>query len=294
MEQNKYYQLLERSLQRDWSFPDAGGRNLSHEKVSKYLEETSDPLYREFVKVVLDHTKYVSYQDLLINLAKSFRHFQESIRHKPFWISFPLGHKVGSENWLIFLLWPWLREMNVEGIITYQEDSPHPPSNSHILIVDDAIYSGNNVLGTIDRYTFELKSKGLPTNFIYHLLIPYVSKDGKSDILTFIRGGPYCFFRGAIEFHESVTTYQISTLLDGPLMTNYDKISRAYRINGFPVPIYFDHKVGNHFASFPQIYLKGFIPPHHETGSLLIKNPSRDIIYQVRDFINNFLGINLV
>jgi hypothetical protein len=57
-------------------------------------------------------------------------------------------------------------------------------------------------------------------------------------------------------------------------------VTQDLQLTSIGFPIYFDHKVANDFASYPMIYLEGYIPHDRQApiGSLLRKLPSRSMI----------------
>jgi len=298
-------QYLEAGINQDWNLYPSGGRELDSDKVSRYLSTIPEE-YVEAAIFVINNTKYVSYDEFRDNLQRSFELFQNSINDQPFYLVYPMQGKIGSENWLTHLLYPQIRQMNLIGFLNNKDNKDNKdniladiPSESNILLIDDAIYSGCNMAGTIDGMSYPDARK---KNFTFHLVVPYTTKDGRKTI------------EGVNSQRFNVVFYSVVE------MVNTDKLSgnnpSVARFNDdlgsedSPIAIYFDHKVANEFGSYPQLYLHGAIPqprsldvvdseniwlPSSEqcehidtlqkTGSLLKMLPTRDPILHVGKLI---------
>lgn len=281
------FTLLDSSLNYDWNMPDPGYRNLDPLKVKDYIISTPEPLFKDFVTSVLDHTKYYDFYKFKAALLISLNKFIQEIADRPFYIFFNLMDRIGSEQWLVLLLWNRLRNLNVKGFITSYSDQV--PEDSSILIIDDAIYSGTNMISLMDNYTYGMHEiNRRPIMYQFHLVVPYVSLTGGIEVESFNT----LSFISTIRLYSHIQTYSIREILshEHKILSHYDLIISSYGIEGDPVPIYFDHKIGNEFASFPTIYLEGRIPNRSSFGPLMDIVPSRRIIKNVETFIKDRLA----
>lgn len=276
--------FFESTLQYNWDLPVGVDRSLSPEKVREYLSRLS-PGDQVFISDLLRATTYVKFQEFKSALLESFQGFRQAIGEKPFYLLLPAG-KIGSEHWLVALLWPELRKLNLLEIIDENTSLPLEGVNN-ILIVDDAIYSGNNTLAKIDMFLNKYRPVStLNTvgsagkHFKFHILIPYISTFGTQSILDFCR-----------ELPTECTIYGIYYLPALPSIIripfNHDQLYQGFGIELIDLPaIYFDHKVAGPMSTFSTIYLEGKYPGG-EYGSLLKVLPSREKIHQLEDLFSS-------
>lgn len=275
--------FFERTLQYNWDLPGGVDRSLSLERVQEYLSKLNSE-DRAFILDLLKATTYINFTEFKSALLESFHGFSQAIGEKPFYLLLPTG-KVGSEHWLVALLWPELRKLNLVKIINEKTSLPLEGINN-ILIVDDAIYSGNNTLAKIDVFLYKYVATSpnhlsyqdengefIGRHFKFHILIPYISTFGTQAILEFCR-----------ELHTQCTIYGIYSLPILPSLIQIPLTGGLYRKFGIELinlpAIYFDHKVAGSMSTFSTIYLEGKYPGG-EYGPLLKALPSREKIHQL-------------
>lgn len=312
--QNDFVSLrkkLDAAMAVDWRLPNPGNRELDPTRVEQYLQKLT-PEDQTAIKLLLENTKYINFSEFYSALMRSLASFVASVsKNEPLYLVYP--KKFGSdwsatdrpagtpaaggcsEHWIIQLLWPVLREYNILGIINSSNVPISPTGKIHILFVDDAIYTGNNFLGSIDEYTDSVAQKfGVRSailhqqyNVVVECLVPYLSTCGYEQIVGMSRSLSFI-----TNFHCAERLKSFRNIL-----TDLDQHKRFYsrfECEGWPCPVYFDHKVANNFGSFPQIYLHGYIPVNdnqtqkgEEFGCLLKNPPSRAIIVQLEQFYND-------
>jgi len=282
----------------DWDMAEVD-RSFDPEKVKAYLALLDEP-HRGFVKEVIEKTLYVPYKEFKKALFQTFYLFQNKIKNEGFYILMD-DQKIGSEHWLLALLWPELSKMNVLGIITPGEHKLEGKIK-HILMIDDAIYTGLHIGVSMD----DLINAVYPheADLVFHLVIPYIGKPGK----RFIEER---YDDLGINYH--LYNYQVMNTLrslidinkyypDEPLISTHQFIAGLYGVRkgalqklyelrtSDPFLIYFDHKVAADSCTIPTVYLEGIIPGKEQRfGTLLKQPPSRykieelGILYCYRD-----------
>jgi hypothetical protein len=305
--------ILEANKSRNFDIEDSGTRDLDSEKVRQYLSQFDPGLPKRFADTVLSSTQYVDFQTLKKNLLLSLDRFLAAIQKEPYLILFPNTRpktpagatktppggttKFGSEQWLTHLIYPYLKDSNLVGLLSDEEEFllqlKHLPTR-HILIIDDCLYSGINTMGKIDEITYHTKSQLQPDHwdpkiaeinkkrfeFHFHLVIPYASFDGKETIREFCRkAGCQVSLYNVVSLNNTLVR-EMKTLSSA----DQDQIQKLFDIELMGYPIYFDHKVANNFGSFPSIYLEGRILKNgviHRMGPLLQRLPTRHRILEV-------------
>lgn len=265
-------QLLDKLASVDLRMTDSGTRHLV--PYDDYLTQIQNDFLRELIRLILKNTKYIDFETLYKQLLESV----QILKTQRFILYFPLHEKIGSENWLTALVWNEIKD-NCIGILTNLTDVvdiQYP-----IVIIDDCVYTGCNVAGIIDEYTYNVQK----SSFI--VVTPYMTTSGQQTIMS---------LQQSVTFAPHIiidSFYQIPEIYD--LLMTKDLLIDTSKLHDFMysslgsetvsmVPIYFDHKVANEFSSFPQIYLKGWTGqvPY---GPLIHPLPSRHKITEVQCII---------
>ena len=206
------------------------------------------------------------------------------IGDQPFYVYLP-SSKFGSENIYTLYLWSRIRSLNFQGFITISDnpsvdlyigitcvvDGGPSGAGSHILVIDDSVYIGNNALSIIDEITYANKGRHSKQNPIYfHLVIPFVSTMGKEAILTFSSKDQF----------PIVTLYPTEVMIPlRDLWSGYtEELMERFKLEFIhQIPLYFDHRVANEFSTFEPIYMGGIIPGQTPFGTLLPIKPDTDL-----------------
>lgn len=270
---------LSLDLSLDLSVTHPGSRRISAETITTYLNSFRNENDRAFAKKVLEATRYVSQEEFIGALNNSFTQFEEKIGDRPFVVYLPSA-KFGSETIFTLRLWSRIRQLNFQGFVTCSDDPSADPytgitcvveGGSHVLVIDDAIYCGNNVLGCIDEITYNNRDRHSKQNPIYfHLVIPFVSNIGRKTISEFTASKQF----------PNVSLYPMETMI--PLREQWsgytEELMNRFQLEFMcQVPIYFDHKVACEFSTFEPIYMRGFVPEKGEIGMLLPSKPDTDL-----------------
>nr|QBK90171.1 MAG: uncharacterized protein LCPAC102_00840 [Pithovirus LCPAC102] len=217
-------------------------RSIDQTKVNNYLNSIQDFKIKEITQLIIDNTTYINFNTLKNELIKQVNKLPNNIN-----ILFDTRDKVGSEHWLIVLIWPWIKNKVIKVINTFTDiDNDYP-----ILIIDDAIYSGHYMMGVMDMISYEYKqfnniSWNAPFKNKFIGMVAYASKNGIEGIN---RNSKYM---GAdILIYTDNIIANISQLIPN---YNNDYMHKNFGIENDNVPIYFDHKIAGKFSSFPNIY----------------------------------------
>lgn len=219
---------------------------------------------------------------------QAFDDFKNAVGEQPFYLVLPTD-KIGSEHWLAALLWPQLREMNLVEIV----DKYYPFSMDQryrLLILDDAIYSGHHIIGTIDELTYKLAGEWnisqseVAAHFKVDVVTPFINMNGASEMNRFATG-----------MNISITIYSVYQLLPLSAYINLqDYYPDEYLFTqkfGSDIldspPVYFDHKVAGYMSTFPGIYLEGRVPDKTNLGPLLKELPSRQKIEELASMVES-------
>lgn len=254
------------TLERDWNLPQVD-RSFDKEKVCKYLAMFVDT-EKLFVSRVIENTLYVNHKQFIEALDVSFEKFSQEIGDEPFYILLPEG-KFGSENWIIALIWSKLSKLSVKGFIGI---NTKVPEKSHVVVIDDAMYSGQKTTGVIDEYVYNTESV-----ITVHLLIPFVTEQSLSCVSVVTNG---------FLSHHARLVPSSKSLVD-PVLIEQNYIKFGIEIEGVPL-LYFDHKCAGAFSTYCTIY-NGFVPGQGEFQHLFKVKPSREKIEELETFYQDFI-----
>lgn len=280
--------FLEKTLQYDWDMNKVD-RSIDPIKTHEYLSTLSDERDYQLVKDIINYTTYINFEIFKKSLIQSFEQFKEYIGQKQFYLLLPLKHKriceqyfpyplLGSEHWLVTLLWPQLRHMNLIGILP-KDDHLSIPLLSEILIIDDMAYTGIHIRKNILNF---IKENPIGSSFNYNLIIPYLTNIAKKNISS---------------MGISYNIYNINTVLSLFEQTEKLYYSEDYSeeidiqderfeiIDYFP-PIYFDHKIAD--TTYKNIYMFGWNSSKGEYGTILKQLPSRYKIEELETLFKQY------
>jgi len=211
-------------------------RSLDVKKVKSYLESIDNSTKREISEKIISNTKYIpfsefknKYLDLIKQLPKKYN------------LAFLTHAKIGSEHWLMVMLWPYLKT-GCAKVINSHYDLVNLDNNYPILVVDDCMYSGCNMCYIIDslQYNYEnYTKKELTNSFI---------------VMT--------AYRGVDSTNQLCKDFGTVKIITGEIITPPKLGDYKYMYGNFGcesccvLPLYFDHKIANEFGSYPEIYTK--------------------------------------
>lgn len=287
------YDKLEQTLNYHFYPETSNACYLSEPKCQAWINLQDNPQYKAFAELVIAHTRYVPFLTTMNEFHKIFEVF--GLIDKPFWIFFNT-EDFGSENWIIVLLWSLLRKKQVAGFITNTRELPSNVTD--ILIVDDAIYSGGSIAGTVDELLSYRSTNQLPIQF--HIMVPYMTNPGKDTIQGVVTTHNQTNLNSPLfptstptptptpNFYQSIPLYnmeEIVTRYRPDLLPYLEEILLFYDNEVPGVPFYLDHKIAGEFSSLPRIYIDGKV--HNQSIELCYKLPSRSVVQLVEDFFRD-------
>lgn len=266
--------VFDRATQYDWSLPNID-RSLDSDRVEEYLNLLPTEADREFVRDIINHTLYVNFEVFYEALLSSFEAFRDRIDNEPFYLLLP-STKIGSEYWVTTLLWTRLRQLNLIEILN-ETTTLEVFGQYNILILDDSVYSGINVISLIDEFTYnrQLNRPRAYNHLHFHLLVPFATQTGLDQLKGFLDAKGY-----------SLSTYETYSLPLLPSKRYYsDDESKDFELKytrfGIEMEtmptVYFDHKVAGPMSTYYTIYIEGRVPESRDYGSLLKAQPSSEM-----------------
>lgn len=265
----------------------SGMHPLDSLRVEHYLKTIKDETYRKLVQYILDHTIYLTMDELITGTRRLLSLVLEKIKD-PFYILLPT--KIGSEWWFTAKVYDLYSIHPCFGGFVTQVDLI---KSGHVIIIDDAIYSGFNMIEIFDNLDENLPLEDLT----FHIITPVSTTTGEANI----RSAYTCkkmklnfyyerLFRPLMHLipHSGYddnflsipdTSYASTLPLDLQPIFNRTRIDFMDIYSA--VPVYFDHKVANGYGSFPELYLHGYLDPKGENkfGTILTSQCDRSMLY---------------
>lgn len=247
---------------------------ISPKKYQQYIDSITDDKLRLITSEIVENTIYINFPtfkynlQLLINsLPPKFNLLVDS-------------YKIGSEHWVILLIWNQIKDRVIKVInYHYEIDNTEP-----VVYLDDSIYTGRNAIQSIselvteynnNNYDGELEftdSRGIMTSinqvFKNNIIIacPYISNTSVYYFKEFMERTHI-----QLQLITSNTTAAVVVTIKNILdKTIYKDITLNELLEYFNdnfnsfdtgIAIYFDHKIAGVMSSFPELYNK------------IIKNP---------------------
>jgi hypothetical protein len=237
----------------------------NQENVKKFIGAIQDEEAKKTIRILLNNTKYVSYDDFVEQIKINIPQILEIVpQGRPIFIYIDnnkydnLDQK--SNYWVSKIFKSLIPSNTVKYISSL--DNNTVKDNDLVLLMDDCVYSGIQFQNTINELqnTFHKKIHLL-------LFVPYVSKAGMELIYNAFQKNASLNVCSFHELHHSkmivpfgcyITQKQATNLskfyphLRSEKNSGKDRILEAY-------PVYFDHKVAKMVSSFPTIY-SGLVP----------------------------------
>ena len=243
---------------------------INQENKELFLAHTAEEV-RLIIKFILDITIHVSYETFvkkikenLIKLLKE--HYKTNNTIFVFLNRFEYEYK--SNYWMYKYILYFLKNIQEDVKIIFTLEEEEINDNDIILLIDDCIYSGEQMSSTIEKITDYYK-KIKKVKLI--LFVPYISKKGIRWIKdsytknTFLKECKFIISDN--EIIEPLTYY-----------LSRDDISKLFKyyddINIYRYAIYFDHKLADSVSTFPIIY-NGIVP--NEKNLNLLEKEELDI-----------------
>lgn len=218
------FDLVDRSL---INVEHSGERKIYGTTWDAYISQLSNATDVEIIEQVESKTVYVDWERFIKLLEHSFTDFVREIGDQPFYIYLPTN-KFGSEYVLVAWLWQDIKKLNFQGFVSLNDNSMLK-DDANVLIIDDAIYSGHNLMGSIDELMYTTRLK-----FNFYIVVACSSLENLGQVE---------FPDVKIRLFNSLLVPRIPT--EG---TSYEQYMDEL------VPMYFDHKIAGKASTFTDVY----------------------------------------
>jgi len=268
----------------------SGRHGLDPVKVARYLEQIIDEDYRKLVAYILAQTVYITMDELIEMTRRLVGKALTELEGRDFYILLPT--KVGSEWWFTAQCYDLYRDHPLfRGFISplsYVESGV-------ILIIDDAIYSGFNLIQIFDDFCNPFRENPIDMKRLsFRIITPITTTTGPFNIedtgtgkemkeLRFYSERSFTplmhlipnsgYDDDFLEIPENSYTSTLPEELQGSFRKYFFNAKKIDFMHIYAsVPLIFDHKVANEYGSFPEIYLEGL------EGTLLMMPPDRTML----------------
>lgn len=264
---------------------------LNRANAKKFIA-ASAPDARDAVRKFIKATTHISFETFISYVNKNLGEVVKLVPDgRPIFLN--VGWYFKSNYWLsLYMRDLTHRKYNIQVHFIDGIDDPELQDNDVILLVDDCIYSGNQMADTI--HSFGKTSYKL--NII--LFVPFISDTGANQVIQAKKTNKnmqYCTFTIA------KYVYKIQPLSTYMSINEMMKILKYYKYNIYydmksdadlrnkaeyelsKYPIYFDHKLADFQSSFPFIY-SGVVPNEFNSN---IFEQILDLTYKTRTHSTN-------
>jgi hypothetical protein len=270
------HQLFETFFQLDINLkPTHSGKcNLDTNKVQQYLNRLQHidlNLATSVEKVLFQRTTYIDHDHFLHLLNQGLDSFlAEHGTETPFDIVLTGdGQRYSSEEYVVQLLWPKLRNLkNLNQIRYFETENPNPIAKT-ILWIDDGSYSGGNLMNMLEYAQKESAQK-------VHIILAAICKTVNDN-----------FVKPSQDFISLHCSLEVGRIED-------EIISRYFWTCYLAPSLYFDHKIASCNSTCKSVLEYGLVPdrpltdeeyesdecytPGVRMGHLTMNPPSRNII----------------
>jgi hypothetical protein len=259
---------------------------LNRQNVKKFIA-ASAPDARDAVRKFIKATTHISFETFITYINKSFRELVKLVPDgRPVFVYIDVGGWIYEykSNYWIFL---YIRELaktkhNLETIFVSNLDNHILNNNDVILLVDDCIYSGEQMSSTVNRLTNYSKK-----HFKLVLFALFMSEVGYTRVFNSKVNNSHLVYSEIVipkyvhfikPLSEYMTLDEMMTIMKYYLPPDdadpYDKIdvAMASRAELRKYPVYFDHKLADNTSTFPRIYA-GVVPRNYSYSKVLLLQP---------------------
>lgn len=228
---------------------------IDRHRAEQYISNMTEQ-EKELITAILRDTTYITLNEFLEKIPELDSKLSDILTRdqKFFYIHVP--EKQGSEQWILSMIPLTRSNPYFKGVFT---TLPSDYKTSRLVFIDDVVYSGNNILGYIDHLIVDL-----PDDYDYNY--DFYHRGPDIDILI---GIIYSTAHGIIMIEQalkqqfrigSVSIVNIGTLPSYDFSKFDSSLLDSFVIERSSIPTIFEHKMPNEHGSFPQIYVRGFIP----------------------------------
>jgi hypothetical protein len=214
----------------------------------------------KLLQKVAANSHYVSWERFLKHYKQSLRMFLHEIGNEKFLLYLP-GHRglERSEYWMALLTHILLRQMHraESGVCSFPMCLFRYPTIRHVLVVNDAIYSGDQMSETMERLQSAEKEFrhfcAVAPSKSYHLVSGFCGQGGLQRVMKAVLPG----FAKNLHFYCSEHMKPIASFLSQQEMEAFEKkyahVSNTDEGLGL-YPYVFQHKLADAASSYPEFY----------------------------------------
>lgn len=248
--------------------------NLDKDQVRKFIN-ACDPEVKEIAQKIINNTTHISFENFLARMNTCIYNLMTIVNvNRPVFVYLGKDYsmdalKKKSNYWLYLYVKEFIRfitndKKEIDLITDF--NSPSLNADDVIVLIDDCIYSGQQMGSTVGQINIYNKKV-----YKFYLLVPYISNKGLSRIKSNFRNNlslkSSTLIAPKIQFKLTSTTSILSP-------EEIDKIKHYYRYWGVSFSnkylIYFDHKLADSLSTIPHFYLG--IVPSNKNLELIKKN----------------------
>lgn len=255
---------------------------LNRANVKKFIA-ASAPDARDVVRKFIKATTHISFETFISYINKNLAEVVKLVSDgRPIFVYIDPRHpnNIYKSNYWIYL---YIKELaktkyNINIVFVCDLDNTSLCNYDVIMLVDDCIYSGNQMANTVERLTnYSYKA------FNIILFVSFISEEGLNLILEYKNNNDNLITSALILPKNKYIIKPLSSFMTLDEMMKLEK----YYITPYPAdeatirifskialkkyPIYFDHKLADHISTFPHIYV-GVVPKDdHYSNTLSLK-----------------------
>jgi len=211
--------------------------------------ESSDPSIRHIASEFILKSVYINHGLFLKTYKEAIKEMLSIIKVDKLQIFINIDDINKSSYWIMQIIKKYINENKYT--IEVVNDVMKLDKSLPVIIADDASYSGSQIANTLEHFR--------DTTYDIFVLIPFISNTA----IDIIRNGYNDNnIQGRIMFLEN-SIFLMKPIYELMSKERIEKLFSYYTDNPKFVreyPIYFDHKVGDSYSSFPLIYTYGIIP----------------------------------
>jgi len=261
--------------------------------IQKFIN-AADPEVRDICRKLINNTDHISFELFLARLNDNIYDLVLQLKNKKVYIFFDDVFELDSiqnksNYWIYLYIKEYIKYITndlVEVIIITGFNNPFE-TDDYIVLVDDCIYSGNQMGITLSSI-YNISKK----NLNFYILVPFITDKGLKHLLNMFKENIYLskcnlYFSKYIykpKIIEDVLNKEEILLID----SYYKKFDYKFYISfSQKALIYFDHKLADKVSTITPFYL-GIVPSKLNITKV---NEYKDLLSEKNNNIFNFLII---
>jgi len=222
-----------------------------------FLDKTAEDA-REAMEKLLDKIIHVSYDKFIEQIKNNLDKdpvIAKKLENRPIFFYFDSWHFIydKSNYWIYTYIKQYLNKKNIQTVLINKNNYDKLEKDDIVLLVDDCIYSGNQIIETIRELYHKIDIQKIKEEILLLLFVPYISEEGFISInRQFKNKIP------KLNISEHIKIKKITNILEKDELNSIFKYySRHTELNKYL--IYFDHKVADYESTYPYIF-NGLVP----------------------------------